>query len=67
MRDKTKWNKILSDQIEKNQLKKALEAKQKTIKRIKTKIDTNTNSHDTFNFWKELHEIQCEDERKGGK
>jgi len=43
--------------LKKNQLEKELKIKQITIKRIRIKIDTNTNWHDTFNFWKGWHEI----------
>jgi hypothetical protein len=39
------------DEIEKqNQLQKVLKTKQITIEWVKTKININTNWHDTFNF-----------------
>jgi hypothetical protein len=41
-----------------NELKKSWKEKQITIKKIKTKIDKNTNWHDISYFWNGWGEIQ---------
>jgi len=44
---------MLMVEIEKqNQLQKTLKTKQIAIYKTTTKVDSNTNRHKTFNFWK---------------
>jgi len=40
---KIEWNKMMSDEIEKNQFKKTLKIKQIIIRIMRVQINTNTN------------------------